>query len=427
MKGAVRALRKHHLIDWTLLLVLVYAVLLIKFLNLEHLNGGFLLVFYSIGVSTYMLSRFAIAHFYKINDEHFDPSFEPTVTFGIPSKNEGENIYETVVRIAKIDYPKNKFRIIVINDGSTDNTLKEMYRAQAWAKKRGVRVRVIDWKKNRGKREGMARCIKATKSDFVIFVDSDSFIDTNTTRELLKYFSNPKVGAATAHCYVANEKQNYLTKMQAVRYYVAFRAYKGAESVFGTVTCCSGSCSAYRRSYVNEIVDGWLAQSFLGVTCTYGDDRSLTNALLKKGYDALYAPNANVYTFAPDNMRQYMKQQLRWKKSWFRECVRASTFMWRRNPIQSVSFYLSFILPLMAPFVVLKALVWYPLTHQQPPSYYIMGVLVMSVIYGLYYGIYANDRHWVKAVLYSSALSIALSWQLLYAIATIRDSRWGTR
>lgn len=419
--------KRHNLLSWTTIVILVYIVLLIKFLNLENLNGGLLLVFYSIGVSFFMLSRFVIAQFYQVSKEHFDPDFEPTLTFGIPSKNEEENIYQTIVRIAKISYPKKKFDIIAINDGSTDDTLKEMRRAQTWARKRGVRVRVIDWKKNRGKREGMARCIKASKREYMIFVDSDSFIKKDTPRELIKYFKNPKVAAITAHCFVANESKNALTKMQAVRYYVAFRAYKSAESVFGTVTCCSGSCSAYRREYVAAIVDDWLAQKFLGVTCTYGDDRSLTNALLKRGYDALYAPNAYVYTFAPDNMRQYMKQQLRWKKSWFRECSRASLFMWRRNPIQSISFYLSFILPLMAPFVVLKALVWYPIDAHRPPLYYVSGVLVMSVIYGLYYGIYSRDRHWVKAVISSSALSIALSWQLLYAIATIRDSRWGTR
>jgi hyaluronan synthase len=193
------------------------------------------------------------------------------------------------------------------------------------------------------------------------------------------------------------------------------------------VTCCSGSCSAYRRKYVAEFVDDWLEQKFLGVTCTYGDDRSLTNALLKRGYDALYAPKAKVYTFAPDNIRQYMKQQLRWKKSWFRECLMASMFMWKRNPIQSISFYIAFILPLVAPFIVLKALVWYPATYDRIPVYYLLGVLIMSVIYGFYYRIYSRDRKWIKAVIFSSFISIILSWQLIYAIATIRDTRWGTR
>jgi hyaluronan synthase len=418
---------RRHVGSWTAIFLLVYLVLLIKFLNLQQLNGGWLLLFYSLAVSSYLLSRFLVAHFYEIADESFDPKYTPSISFGVPSKNEGENIYKTVLRIAEIDYPKDKFDIMVINDGSTDNTLAEMKRARNDAAKLGVSVKVIDWKINRGKRHGMAACIKESTNELMLFVDSDSFIEKDTTRELVKYFKNPKIGATTAHCYVANENTNLLTKMQSVRYFVAFKAYKGAESVFGTVTCCSGSCSAYRREYIVDVVDEWLAQKFLGVICTYGDDRSLTNILLGAGYDAIYAPNAKVYTIAPENLRQYLKQQLRWKKSWFRECIRASAFMWKRNPFMSVSFYLALILPLAAPFIVLKALVWYPATYHRFPTYYFFGVLLMCVIYGLYYRIYSNDRRWLLSVVASAVYSIALSWQLVYAIATIRDTRWGTR
>jgi hyaluronan synthase len=418
---------KLHLGSWTAIFFLIYIVLLIKFVNLQQVDGGWVLLFYSLAVSFYLLSRFLVAHFYETKDEAYDPKYTPTVTFGVPSKNEQENIYETVLRIAEIDYPKDKFDIIVVNDGSTDNTLGEMERAAAAAKELGVTVKVIDWKVNQGKRHGMAACIKESSSEIMLFVDSDSFIEKDTTRELIKYFQNPKVGATTAHCFVANEDVNFLTKMQAVRYFVAFKAYKGAESVFGTVTCCSGSCSAYRREYLMPFIDEWLSQRFLGVICTYGDDRSLTNILLRAGYDALYAPKAKVYTFAPDNLQQYLKQQLRWKKSWFRECIRASAFMWKRNPLMSISFYLALILPLAAPFVVLKALIWYPATYHRFPLYYLFGVVIMCVIYGLYYRVYANDRRWLGAVIGSAVYSIALSWQLVYAIATIRDSRWGTR
>jgi hyaluronan synthase len=416
-----------HLTSWSVMFILIYVVLLIKFVNFQQFDGGWLLLFYSVAVSFYLLSRFFVAHFYEVHDETFDRDYTPTVTFGVPSKNEAENIYETVMRIADIDYPKDKFDIIVINDGSTDKTLEEMQRAATDAKDKGVTVKVIDWEINQGKRHGMAACIKESSSEIMLFVDSDSFIEKDTTRELIKYFRNPKVGATTAHCFVANEDTNLLTKMQAVRYFVAFKAYKGAESVFGTVTCCSGSCSAYRREYLIKHIDEWLSQKFLGVICTYGDDRSLTNILLRAGYDALYAPNAKVYTFAPDNMGQYLKQQLRWKKSWFRECVRASAFMWRRNPFMSISFYLALILTVAAPFIVLKALVWYPATYHRFPGYYFFGVLLMCVIYGLYYRIYANDRRWLGAVFGSALYSILMSWQLVYAIATIRDSRWGTR
>jgi hyaluronan synthase len=249
----------------------------------------------------------------------------------------------------------------------------------------------------------------------------------DTVTELVKYFQSKDIGAVAGHAYVANADVNALTMMQAARYYIAFRAYKASESVFSNVTCCSGCCSAYRRSYLLPALDEWLNQEFLGVKCTYGDDRSLTNMLLKMNYKTLYSPTAICYTFAPETLDQYMKQQLRWKKSWFRESLLASKFMWKRNPLMSASFYLGFLLPLLGPVVILRAALWYPISHQSFPLYYLMGLSLMSLIFGIYYYIHSQDKMWKYATLFSLFYSLILVWQLPYAILTIRDSRWGTR
>src|SRR6185436_8853881 len=101
--------------------------------------------------------------------------------------------------------------------------------------------------------------------EIVIFIDSDSFVDPKAAREMIKYFSNPQIGAVAGHAEVHNAYQNLLTKMQAVRYFVAFKAYKSAEALFGAVTCCSGCCSAYRRESVMKFLELWVRQKFLGV------------------------------------------------------------------------------------------------------------------------------------------------------------------
>ena len=373
------------------------------------------------------MSRFGLSYFYEKDETDFDENYGPTVSFAIPCKNEGDHIKETILRIGKTNYPKDKFDIIAVNDGSTDNTLEEMIKAQKEAERMGVKVMVVDWKMNKGKREGMAECIKRSKNDIMVFIDSDSFVEPNTARELVKYFSNKRVGAVAGHAYVANENKNLLTKMQAVRYYVAFKAYKSAEALFGKVTCCSGCCSAYRRKYLLPIVDKWLNQRFLGVKCTYGDDRALTNFLLSKNYKALYSPTAISYTFVPDTFRVFMRQQLRWKKSWTRESLKASTFMWKTNPVMSLSFYIGLLLPLLAPFIVIKALVWYPILNHALPWFYIFGLVIMAVIYGMYYYLHTGDKKWPYGILFSSFSTIILMWQLPYAIMKLKDSSWGTR
>lgn len=427
---AIRYWKEHNLNAWIVFFCLIYLVALIKIVTIKELGSSFIFTAYSLLVAFYIISRFALAYFYTPKPQEFEKiygPYEPTVSFSVPSKNEEANIYETIMRMAVSEYPKDKFNIIAINDGSTDGTLKEMYRAKQDAEKMGVAVQVIHWEKNKGKREGMAESVRRSTMDIIFFVDSDSFVSSDALPQIVKYFNHPKIGAVAGHAYVANAETNMLTKMQSVRYYVAFKAYKAAEALFGAVTCCSGCCSAYRRSSILPFLEAWANQSFLGVRCTYGDDRSLTNYTIYYGHDSVFAPEVTAYTFVPDTLRQFMRQQLRWKKSWVRESILASTFIWKKNIIMSISFYLGLILPLLAPFVVIRALFWYPLTSGHFPVFYLLGLMLMATIYGLYYYIYTKDRKWIYGVFFASIYTLGLFWQLPYAILNLRDSRWGTR
>lgn len=412
---------------WIVFFLTIYVILVIKLLTLQQIENNTLLSIYSIVVSLYVLSRFALAYFYEIESDQFDKEYTPTVSFGVPAKNEGGAIKETLLRMVRSAYPKEKFDIITVNDGSGDNTLEEMLKAKKIAEKEGVEIKIIDWKVNKGKREGMAECVRQSKNEIIIFIDSDSFVKKNTAKELVKFFSHKNIAAVAGHAYVANKKGNLLTKMQSLRYYIAFKANKAAEALFGSVTCCSGCCSAYKRSYVLEIIDSWVNDTFLGVKCTFGDDRSLTNYLLKKGYETLFAPKAIVYTFVPDTIKKFLTQQLRWKKSWLRESLKASLFMWKKNPIMSLSFYLGFILPIISPFIVTRALVWYPATTGNFPFSYILGLFLITIVYGIFYHIHTNDKKWVNGMVFSLFFGIILIWQLPWAILNLRDSRWGTR
>jgi hyaluronan synthase len=122
-----------------------------------------------------------------------------------------------------------------------------------------------------------------------------------------------------------------------------------------------------------------------------------------------------------------MRQQLRWKKSWVRESLIAGSFIWKKHPIMSLSFYLGIILPIVAPVVVIRALLWYPYVTGHAPWFYIFGLVLMAVVYGLYYYIYMKDGRWIYGVFFATFYTLVLIWQLPYAILTLRDSRWGTR
>lgn len=409
--------------------ITIAAILSIKLHTIVNFFDYPALAIYSVAVALYILSRFALALFY--NPKYLNIPTEqhwPTVTFGVPCKNEGLHIRETLLRIAASDYPVEKFDIIAINDGSTDNTLEEMLAAKAYAKKHfNVNIQVINWKVNKGKREGMGECVKRSHAQYIVFIDSDSYVLPDAAKEMIRLFADDDIGAVAGHAFVTNPHDNLITAMQNVRYYIAFRAYKSAEALFGRVMCCSGCCSAYRRDVLASFIDDWLEQRFLGEKCTYGDDRALTNYLLDRGYRTLFAERSITFTFVPDTLKQFMTQQLRWKKSWVRESFIACKFIWKAHPIMSFSFYLGTILPLLAPLVVFRACVLIPALEGRPPWEYIIGVALMALIYGLYYLLLTGGKDWFFGSIFAVFYTIVLIWQIPWAIVRIRDTKWGTR
>ena len=409
---------------WFLFFLVIYTILLLKVITYHTIYDHVFFGFYSILITTYILSRFLLAYFHKQVD--FDPSYQPTVTFVVPAKNEEDNIAQTLQRFAEVDYPMEKIEVIAINDGSTDNTYEQMMIAADKLRKTVGRVEVVHWTENKGKRHGMAEGAFRAKNDILIFIDSDSFVEPDCVRHLTKYFSNPEVGAVSGHTDVWNRDTNLLTQMQTIRYYIAFKVYKAAESVFGNVTCCPGCCSAYRRVYLLEFIDEWLNQQFLGETCTFGDDRSLTNYMIKK-YRAVYSEEAKANTVVPHEFGKYMRQQQRWKKSWVRETFIASMFMYKKNPLAAFSFYAYVFLAFASPIVFFRAMVWYPVMTGTLPAIYLIGLLLMLFLHGLYYRIQVGPRAWLLAIFNFWFNTVLLMWQLPWAVITIRDSRWGTR
>lgn len=409
---------------WFFFFAIIYIVLLFKVVTYDSISDHAFFGAYSLLITSYILSRFLLSYMHK--PVHADPAYEPSVTFVVPAKNEEGNIAETIRRFAEVEYPRNKIEVVAINDGSTDGTLEEMRRVAREIEVVVRRVDVVNFSVNKGKRAAMAEGVKRAEHDIVIFVDSDSFVEAKSVRNLVSYFADSEVGAVSGHTDVWNRDENLLTQMQAIRYYIAFSVYKAAESVFGTVTCCPGCCSAYRRAYLLQFIDQWLGQKFLGVTCTYGDDRSLTNFMIRK-YRAAYSPNATAYTVVPSTFGKYMRQQQRWKKSWIRETFIASTFMWRKNPLAAFSFYAYVFLAFISPIVFFRAMVWYPIAHGAWPIVYLAGLFLMLLLHGLYYRLQVGPRAWLLAIGNFWLNTVILMWQLPWAVLTLRDTRWGTR
>lgn len=419
IKKALRLFIRKNINKWLVFIFAIYLVLIFVLVSTRQLRNSTLLATYGILVTAFILSRFLLSYFYEAIP---DNDYEPSVTFVVPAMNEGDAIKMTLEKIYEVDYPRDKIEVITVNDGSTDETLQKMLEV----KKAHPDLIIVNWRINRGKKRGMAKGVKLARGEIIVFIDSDSFVRRDSIKPLVKYFYDPKVGAVSGHTDVYNWKENFLTKMQAARYFIAFAIEKSAEGLFGCVTCCSGCFSAYRREYMLEVLDEWVAQKTLGIDCHYGDDRSLTNYLLKK-YKMKYSPEARASTIAPETTSQFFKQQLRWKKSWITESFRASLFIWKKNPLMAISFYTEIILTFLGPVVLIRALFWYPFIDHVFPYWYLLGLVLISFIYAFYYYIRTGNRAWWWGAAAAWFYALVMIWQMPYAILTLRDPKWGTR
>ncbi len=406
------------------LVCIVYAAALLYWIWLAKDNGLVVLLkdplfyAYSLLISFYVLMRFALAPFYRSSP---DVGYRPVCSIVIPAFNEEGCIEATIDACLMSDYPPECLEVVVIDDGSTDRTWERMLTAR----ERHPNILCIRFHQNRGKRAGMAEGIRRSSGEVCIFIDSDSVVEPNGLAFLVADFENPRVGAVVGHAEVLNKTANLLTRMQQVRYYVAFRVIKGSESIFGAVTCASGCFSAYRRTALLEVLDRFETQRFLGRPATFGDDRALTNYVLRT-WRITYQSRARSHTLCPERARVFAVQQLRWKKSWLRESLHVSKFIWRKNPLAAALTYLGCLFPWVAPIVVLHS-VWFRAVGVGSPLFYLVGAYVMAVLYSLYYAITRRSPLWWNGITFVAIYMFFLVWQTYYALVTIRNTDWGTR
>ncbi|HWJ50139.1 MAG TPA: glycosyltransferase family 2 protein [Solirubrobacteraceae bacterium] len=402
---------------------LIVSVMAYKAVFIDLMFSNVYFGVYSVCVTTYILSRFVFSLFYRSKP---DAGIEPPIAIVMPGFNEQDAIAASLRSLLALEYPREKLELIAVNDGSTDGTLAEMERV---AEESQGRVRVIDFPENRGKRAAMAAGIRASEAEVIVFVDSDSVVEPEALRRLVQPLADPRVGAVCGHANVLNVRETWLTRMQAVRYFVAFRVVKAAESVFNAVTCCSGCFSAYRREAILPRMEWWESQRFLGVESTFGDDRSLTNCVLRD-WRIVYEKKAISHTIVPTTFRAFVTQQTRWKRSWTRESLLVAKFIWRKHPVAAFFTYLSIVLPLLAPAAAVHALVWGPLIHGGTlPLIYLAGIYALAMVYSLYYVIFQDEYSlvWVYGILFVFFYLGIMLWQTYYAIVTCRTAAWGTR
>jgi hyaluronan synthase len=352
----------------------------------------------------------------------------PFISFIIPAYNEGGMVEKSIESSALSDYPRELMEVICVDDGSTDDTWEHIQRAAA--RHPGL-VQVFRHHRNRGKRHALATGFNQARGEILVTLDSDSVIAPDAARHLVAPFADPRVGAATARVKVYNKTENLLTRMLAVRYVMAFEFFRASTSVFKTVMCCSGVLSAYRRSVVARFQDAWLRQEFLGQVCTYGDDRALTNFVLREGYHTVYQRTAEVRTLAPATLSKLARMLTRWHKSFIRENIVFSTFMLTRHRdryrIPAVFDFLLTMVLIPLQFYITLYSVYHIFVDPSLILRFLALIVIMGLTYMLFYIRFEKSTDFVYGVLYSFLHVFFLMWTVPYAVLTFRNNSWLTR
>ena len=312
-------------------------------------------------------------------------------------------------------------RIIAVDDGSpspdTARHLEQVFRDEP-------RVQVIRYAQNVGKRHALGMAFDHLVSPYAALLDSDTILQPMALANLLARMDE-RTAAVTANINALNRNANWLSRLIDARYRSAFMIERAAQSVVGAALCASGVLSVYRTGFLRAVKAEWTGQRLLGRQVQFGDDRRLTALALKQGRVAIVL-DAVASTQVPTSPIQFIKQQLRWNKSFLRESVLAV------RDFGVLSF------PGLFSFCELFFWLFYLYTIGNTLIFdHVVGAWSIAAIWLSYViasGLFRNvsliirePRLVVLVPLYSVLHVLILTPLRLVALFTILDNRWGTR
>ena len=345
----------------------------------------------------------------------------PRASIVVAVFNEEPHLFARAVEsLCAQTYP-GPLEIIVVDDGS-DNAAENKETCNQY----GV---TYVWQPNAGKREALMTAFAAADplSTFILTGDSDTIWHPDAATELIATLQSDRhIGAVTGHVDTLNPSDSWLTRLTSIRYWLAFEIERAAQSYHGVVTCVSGPLGGYRRAVLEQVKAAFIGQTFLGRTCTFGDDRHLTNLILGLGYEVHYS-RALAWTEVPSRFSRYRSQQARWGRSHWRELLWTAKALPQHSLLLAVDWALTLVLP----FLLVASLTWYAYLSVTVGPQALIRFLGMVVCMSLVRAVPAvtATREWrflwlpVFALFHMAVLLPLKFWSL----ATVAARTWGTR
>ena len=242
----------------------------------------------------------------RAREAHYkDENVWPTVSVLVPCFNEEKTVVKTIQSLLALDYPKDKLSILVVDDGSTDNTRARAMEFIATLPTKSVHIVT---QKNGGKFTALNFGIQQSTAEFICCLDADSTVSPEALKRMIPFFADENVMAVTPAMLVTNA-QTLLQKMQRVEYNIGI-FIKRVLGYLDAIYVTPGPFSVFRRSIFDKI--GLFKHAH------NTEDMEIAFRMQSAGYKIANCVNAFVYTNTPRTLKTLYKQRTRWSYGFFK-------------------------------------------------------------------------------------------------------------
>ncbi len=381
----------------------------------------------------YIYSKLIFAASYKEvtnNDPEIEKKIKAaTVSLVVPFYNENLNLMKQQITTI-LEQSKPFDHVYFIDDGSENPDVSNFLK-KVCDNVPSFHLHIC--KENGGKRNAQGVVFPLISTDFIMTTDSDTQLMKNCLHELLIPFFKDKgkreVVCVTGKVVASNESENLLTRILNARYFNAFESERAAQSVTRSVIVASGPCTIYKSNIIQENLDEYLNQIFLGKRQTFGDDRCLTNIALRYG-EVLYQSSAVALTHIPSTFKGFVLQQIRWNRSFFRESFLGIHSMTKANHIKPLLWILLELIMFILMLVTLSTAT-YSIFFQTgylalEISLFLLFIIVNSLVRNIYY-FTVTSTTLILAPLYGFIHLLVITPLKIYSLFTLNNNRWITR
>ena len=230
----------------------------------------------------------------------------PFFSLIVPMKNE-EKVAGRILRsLMKIDYPSDKYEVIVVEDCSVDETWNV---CKQFETKYPKRIRCFHRNFSKGKPSALNYGLKFARGEIIGVFDADNLVKPDVLRRTAKYFENQEVAAVQGLLSSINPEENMVTKLIHYETVLQYHALLSGKDKLGLFVHFSGTCLFIRRKVLVE-VGGWRDEEL-------SEDLELSARLAEKGHFVKFASDIQSWIEVPSSFGQLLKQRVRW----FRGCM----------------------------------------------------------------------------------------------------------